>query len=335
MASVDVLVPCYQYGRYLRDAVTSILSQRVDALRVLVIDNGSTDNTLEVARQLGTEDNRVQVIAHSENLGQHAGYNAGLDRVSADYCMLLDADDVLGPGCLRRAVDVLEQNPRLSFCYGLEIGMIFEEGMRCATPPEPDAASWTITPGKEFIERFCRVPVNTIGATTVVRRTSVQKKIGHYSPQVPHANDFEMWLRLATAGDVAYTAAVQGIRRIHGQQLTAAYRADPARDVAARQAAFLSFFSNEGHVIPDAKRLHRMAQRNLAKHALWDGLRCLGDGDEGSGNACLKFAFALAPAATIPRFLKNVWRLDHPFTRLGTPLVPLLNRWIHKGPGDH
>ena len=66
MASVDVVIPCYQYGRFLRDAVTSVLSQGISQLRVLVIDNASTDNSLEVATQLALEDRRVEVIAHRE-----------------------------------------------------------------------------------------------------------------------------------------------------------------------------------------------------------------------------------------------------------------------------
>ena len=62
MSTIDVVVPCYQYGRYLRDSVGSILSQEVDAIRVLIIDNASTDDTLDVARQLNHEDKRVEVV---------------------------------------------------------------------------------------------------------------------------------------------------------------------------------------------------------------------------------------------------------------------------------
>jgi len=316
MTTVDAFVPCYEYGRYLRDAVTSILTQRIEALRVLIIDNGSTDNSLDVARQLAKEDKRVQVASHSTNQGQVACYNEGLDWASADYFLVLDADDVLAPGCLRRAVSFMEQNHNVSFTCGTEIEMHFEEGMRSTTTIEPDSPSWHITKGQKLIETFCRNPVNTIGATTVVRRTSMQKKIGHYREGIPHANDFEIWLRLATVGDVARTTAVQGIRRVHTQQLTEAYRVDPTRGFAALHTAFQSFFAHEGNLLPNARRLDRIAKQNLAKKALWYGLFRLAESDERNGKEVVQFALSLDPAVTVPRLLRRIWQFDRPLARL-------------------
>ena len=85
MSSIDVVVPCFQYGRFLRDSVGSVLRQEISSLRVLIIDNGSTDNSLEVARQLASEDKRVQIIAHGINLGPHASFNEGIDWATGDY----------------------------------------------------------------------------------------------------------------------------------------------------------------------------------------------------------------------------------------------------------
>ena len=88
MGSIDVVVPCFQYGRFLRDSVGSVLRQEISSLRVLIIDNGSTDNSLEVARQLASEDKRIQIIAHGINLGQQASFNEGIDWARADYFMI-------------------------------------------------------------------------------------------------------------------------------------------------------------------------------------------------------------------------------------------------------
>jgi len=95
MATVDVAVPCYQYGDYLRGCVASVLSQDVSDLRIAIIDNASTDDSLRVARQLAAEDRRVEVIAHSTNLGQHASFNEAVDWAKSKYFMLLCADDLL------------------------------------------------------------------------------------------------------------------------------------------------------------------------------------------------------------------------------------------------
>src|SRR5262245_3553031 len=104
MSSVDVVIPCYQYGRFLRECVSSVLTQGVSHIRVLIIDNASTDGSAEIARQLAAEDSRIEVAAHSHNVGPTASYNEGIDWASAEYFVLLDADDLLAPGCLARAL---------------------------------------------------------------------------------------------------------------------------------------------------------------------------------------------------------------------------------------
>src|SRR5262245_22370038 len=114
MPSIDIAVPCYNYSRFLRDCVTSILSQDFRDIRVLISDNASTDNSVDVARQLAAEDPRVQVFAHPKNLGPHANYNFCVDWASADYFHLIDADDLLAPGAIARAIGIMEQNSNLA-----------------------------------------------------------------------------------------------------------------------------------------------------------------------------------------------------------------------------
>ena len=100
-------MPCYQYGRFLRECVDSILSQGIGDIRVLIIDNASTDNSLEVARQLAAEDGRIEILARPCNLGPHASWNEGIDWAKSDYLVILAADDLLADGAIARAVSVL------------------------------------------------------------------------------------------------------------------------------------------------------------------------------------------------------------------------------------
>jgi len=69
MATVDILVPCYQYGRYLPECIDSIVSQGGVELRALIIVNASTDGSAEVATRLASRDPRVSVIKHKQNEG--------------------------------------------------------------------------------------------------------------------------------------------------------------------------------------------------------------------------------------------------------------------------
>ena len=118
MSRIDVFVPCYNYGRFLSQCVNSVLRQTGVDVRVLVIDDASSDNTSEVAAALAREDVRVTVIRHSTNKGHINTYNEGIEWASADYMLLLSADDYLLPGALSRAADLMDANPELGFVFG-------------------------------------------------------------------------------------------------------------------------------------------------------------------------------------------------------------------------
>src|SRR4051794_39820558 len=151
MPSIDVIIPCYNADRFLAQCIQSVLSQNVDDLRIVVIDNASTDDSVEVARRFAAEDSRVEVICHARNLGPIASFNEGVDIARADYFILLCADDLLTGGSLQRAVDVLEGNAGAVFAIGSDLSMI--EGKDFAEPSQPDG--WRVTAGARFIEDCC------------------------------------------------------------------------------------------------------------------------------------------------------------------------------------
>jgi glycosyltransferase involved in cell wall biosynthesis len=319
MAGVDVVIPCYQYGHFLRECVASVLSQGVPDIRVLIIDNASTDNSVEIARQLAEADSRVSVIAHEINLGATASINEGIEWASADYFVLLDADDLLAPGCLARALPLMEANSDIAFTYGLE-ATISNADDASAFNVSPQQADWTIIPGRAYIEHACHYPRNYVGAPTVVRRTSAQKQVGLYRPELPYSDDLEMWLRLATAGSVASTKAVQGIRRVHAQQMSEGYRSSMVRDFVEREAAFKSFFANEGHAMPNADALLKQAKRNLGADAYWSAISHLVRGLTSDGLQLFKFSLARRPSAAIIPPIGWLSRMHRPLGRIGDVL---------------
>ncbi|MEJ1937710.1 glycosyltransferase family A protein, partial [Nostoc sp. NIES-2111] len=173
MASVDIAVPCYQYGRFLEACVSSILSQGIEAVRILIVDNASTDGSAETARALSRSDDRIEVLCRERNTGPHASFNAGVDWATADYFMVLCADDLLAPGALRSAVDVLERRPKAAFAYGEDVH--WREGTSLPRTDEDGKADWRIEPGRDFITQRCRPPERYIAAGMVLVRTAAQK----------------------------------------------------------------------------------------------------------------------------------------------------------------
>src|SRR3954465_11972265 len=118
MSSVDIVVPCFRYGHFLRECVDSVLTQSGPELRVLIIDDASPDNTAEDAEELVPSDSRVDYRRHTSNEGLIATANEGIAWARADYMLLLSADDYLLPGALSRSVDLMDNHPSVAFTFG-------------------------------------------------------------------------------------------------------------------------------------------------------------------------------------------------------------------------
>jgi glycosyltransferase involved in cell wall biosynthesis len=295
MASVDIAIPCYQHGRFLRDCVESVLQQGIKDTRVVIIDNASTDDSVDIARQLASEDPRVALVAHASNLGPHASFNEGVGWAAADYFMVLCADDLLAPGSLARAIAIMEQVPELSFAYGTDVH--WGTGPRPSTPSDSQT-DWQISSGSDFITRCCRNPERYIAAGMVLVRTAAQKATGYYRPELPHTDDFEVLLRLALQGPVAFTRAVQGIKRMHGANQTDDILRDRPRDLAERLSAIDCFFDHEGQALVDANRLRRLGRRSISERAYWCGVKDLVRGRRSAGGL-LRLAVELDPSVAV------------------------------------
>lgn len=293
MTSFDVAIPNYNYGRFLRECVASVASQDVERLRILIIDNASTDDSAAIAREIAAADPRVELRLRPRNLGPHASFNEAVDWAEADCFLILCADDLLSPGALRRAGEVLEADPALAFCYGRDIGLGRDQKPPAlATGPEP--ARWRRTGGRAFIEGFCRLGVFQIPGPTLVARTAAHKTAGHYRDSLPHSDDYELWLRLALLGDVAVLENVQGMIRDHGENRSSALRARQILHIRQTEAAAESFFAHEGDALDGARRLRRMARRGFAARAYWAALGALSRGEPG-GWGLMRYALGKAP----------------------------------------
>ena len=275
MPSVDVLIPCYRYGHFLRECVSSVLTQEDVDVRVLIVDDASNDDSPEVAKKLASEDRRVEVIVHRANRGHVATYNEGIEWASAKYFLLLSADDLITPGCFRRAVSIMEQHPSISMTHGGEINLFPDQGAP-VLPQQSFDGQWLVRPGIELINELCNSTINRIRTSTVVVRTETQKAVGGYRSELPHSGDMEMWLRLATVGDVAETALIQGIRRIHATNMSKLQYGRPIDDFQQLVAAFDSFFENEGQTLENFKDLWALTRVRLARRYLRQGMSELG-----------------------------------------------------------
>lgn len=272
--SVAVIVPCYRYADVLEGCVDSVLKQRGVDVRVLIIDDCSPDDTASVAQRLTQRDSRVEYRRHIENQGLIATANEGLDWAAhdSDYTVLLSADDQLVPGCLRRATTVMEASPTIGMVYGWALYAHSGRPLPSRYGRWIGTKRWT---GTDWIQLRCRSGHNCISSPEVVVRTSVQRAAGHYDPACTHSSDLNMWLRIAAISDIAHIRGVaQAIYRVHSDSML---RSDPSvlLGLRERRTAFHSFFAHSGPVLDDAESLRLMADRALARQALWRASRTL------------------------------------------------------------
>lgn len=297
MPSIEVVVPNYQYGRFLQGCIESVLSQDVENLRVTVIDNASTDNSLAVANELAARDGRIRVIAHPVNVGVVASFNEGIDVAEADYFMILCSDDILVPGSLKRAVSILEKHPTLTVAQG-PARIVGAEDIRSCDLDAAQPSAWTILSGPDYVERVCRRPMRRSVGFIVVR-TAAQKRAGHYDRNLPFTCDLEMLMRLAALGGVAETNAVQGIRREHKGNISSAYWQDFRLRVEAVSAAIETFLAAGGMGRKQTGRLRALARVSLASDAYWSAVSHLVRARHREAAGLFGFAFGLLPRLTI------------------------------------
>jgi Glycosyl transferase family 2 len=296
MSSVDVIVPCYRYAHFLGECVRSILSQSLTSVRVLIIDDASPDNTADVANDLMREDQRVAVIQHAANMGHIATYNEGLEWVSAEYHLLLSADDYLLPGALRRATEVMDAHPDVGFSYG-RVLEVTDDGRSDGTTPAERVfidRGARILSGRAFIE--LNGSRNIVPTPTAVVRTSVQKKVGLYRPELPHSGDMEMWLRMAAHASVANLDSYQAIYRRHSNNMSLAYyKSNCLPDLQHRKAALDSFFLSCGDSLHGVRDLRPRLLWTLAREAIGFASAAFNESEMDISDQLSDFALSLTP----------------------------------------
>lgn len=99
---VSVLVPAYNVSSYVREALSSVLAQTYKHLEIIVIDDGSTDNTGEILNQLAKSDTRLRIIHNEKNIGIIKTLNKGLNLAKGDYIARMDADDLIVPDWIEK-----------------------------------------------------------------------------------------------------------------------------------------------------------------------------------------------------------------------------------------
>jgi glycosyltransferase involved in cell wall biosynthesis len=267
--TVSVVIPCYNYGHFLPECVQTITNQPGIGVEVIIVDDCSPDGSAEVAARLADADDRVRLIRHARNQGHIATYNEGLAAATGDYVALVSADDLLTPGALTRAAELLTAEPSVGFVYGRAV-----QFTKDVPAVRTRATGWITWPGEQWLALRCRSGYNVIASPEVVMRTSLMHKLGGYRPDLPHAGDLEMWLRAAAVSDVGFiVGADQALYRVHDVNMhKTVFDSGRANgkfiDLEQRVASFAAVLDEPNDQSSRHRELSAVAKRTLAKQAL-------------------------------------------------------------------
>lgn len=212
MPKVSVILPVYNAGAYLAPALASLLLQRHRNLRIIALDDGSTDGSARVLAAAAELDARVSVLSRP-NRGLIATLNEGLDLADSDFVARMDADDIAYPDRIAAQLKAFGADQALGLC-GTNFDTIFAPDRAYPAPP----ALLTGRGERAVLGRF----VTSLRHPTVMFRRT---RLGHgrlaYDPAYPCAEDFDLFRRLAAQTEIAETAAPHLAYRLHPHSVTA------------------------------------------------------------------------------------------------------------------
>lgn len=216
---ISVLIPTYNYARYLSETVQSVLDQHEQDYEVLIVDDASVDDTANVCSRLAALDPRIRVHRHERNLGMVPNWNWCLHHARGRYVKYLLADDKLNhPDALGIMAEELDRNPRVVLVTCAR--QIIDETSVSLDISKPLGHERRILTGEWITRRYLdrdSQHINSIGEPSAVmfRREKAQRG---FDEQYRQLVDLEMWLHLLQDGDLAYVPRPLCCFRKHADQ---------------------------------------------------------------------------------------------------------------------
>lgn len=245
MPAVSVIIPTYNYGRFVGEAVQSALDQTLPPSEIIVVDDGSTDDTQQVLARFG---NRIRVV-RQENQGVAVARNTGVAHATGDLLAFLDADDLWLPAKLEKQVERFVRDPGLGLvhCGVLEVDLA-RRPLRMALD---GMEGWVATD----MLMFRRNVILGGGSAMVVSRQACNA-VGEFDSRLPPTEDWDFWYRVARRFRVGFVPEVLLHYRCHGE--------NNSRNLRKRERGVLLIYEKAFQdPDPALQRLRRRAYGNL------------------------------------------------------------------------
>lgn len=209
MPRVSVIIPVYNGDKYLEKTVRSVMDQDFRDFEILIVDDGSTDNSRSIALDLQKIDERIKVF-EKKNTGVSNTRNYGMEQARGEFVVFLDADDVAGDGFLKSRFDALSQNENVAVC-GSAVGYINDEGKSVQRPVELRA------PGSHMLEEilFYKKGIATIPSNLMFRKGVLLENNIRFDGRLSSTADRMFLCQIARVSECVSLPQVNLFYRVH------------------------------------------------------------------------------------------------------------------------
>ena len=261
--TLSVTVTNYNYAPFLTQCIESILTQTYEDYELIIIDNASTDQSMDVIREHAARDRRIRVIEHAENQGALRSWQEACNVSRGRYRVHVDADDwIRTPSAFEQQVAVLEDNPTVTICYS-PFAIVDSDG-RVLHVAHPHTGS-TILPAELALEGLLTMQLAHTGPMI---RLDAYRATSGYRPEFVHYADMRLAIQMAEQGDVAYIDEPLYAWREHA---TGLHHSLPLKVLEEEVLPIIdaAFSGPIGSKVPNADAVRRRVEQNALVHYPW------------------------------------------------------------------
>ncbi|MGO8754168.1 MAG: glycosyltransferase family 2 protein [Gallionellaceae bacterium] len=226
---VSIIMPCYNAAAHLPQSVGSVLAQTRSDWELIIVDDSSTDGSWQALERLATTDPRIRVF-HQSNAGAATARNRALLEAHGVYTAFLDADDTWAPTFLEKMAAALDAQTHavMVYCGWQNLGLTGGRGAPFVPPDYENPAKL------ETLFAGCRWPIHA-----ALTRSAAIAAAGGFNPRYTNAEDYALWLQIATVAPIARVAEVLAFYHFHSATQASANLVRAALQFFQAQQSFL------------------------------------------------------------------------------------------------
>lgn len=238
---VSVLICAYNTEAYIEEAVKAVLKQTYSNLEIIIVNDGSTDSTLDILTNLALQDSRIKIINNEYNKGFINSLNMGIQHTNSEYIARTDADDITDKHWIEKIMGQLLSNNDI-IAMGSYISILSENNSGKIGKHYKTGDIWkTPLTHSEIVEKM--LFKNPIHNNTMIVRSKVFKEYNlRFDPNYKHAEDYKFWFEVSKLGKLANYPEVLAYYRLHESQTSSLYNIEQVNTAKKIRREIISYY---------------------------------------------------------------------------------------------